>query len=135
MKPGQFSHTALSVAGHRAAHQVLEGGRIFADPYALRILGEDAEPAVAKAREDPGRRGLRSFVPNRSHFAEEAARRAIGEGARQIVVLGAGLDTFAYRLEPSEGLRVFEVDHPATQAEKRRRLAATGIAAPPPPEF
>jgi methyltransferase (TIGR00027 family) len=130
MKPGQFSRTALSVAGHRAAHQVLEGGWIFADPLALRILGEDAESAVAGAREDPGRRGLRNFVATRSRFAEEAARRAIGEGVRQIVVLGAGLDTFAYRLEPSEGLRVFEVDHPATQAEKRRRLAAAGIAAP-----
>ena len=131
MQPGQFSRTALGAAGHRAAHQVLEGGRIFADPFALRILGEDAESAVAAAREDPGRRGLRNFIATRSRFAEEAARRAIGEGARQIVVLGAGLDTFAYRLEPSEGLRVFEVDHPATQAEKRRRLAVAGIAVPP----
>jgi methyltransferase (TIGR00027 family) len=130
MQPGQFSRTALGAAGHRAAHQVLEGGRIFADPFALRILGEDAESAVAEAREDPRRGGLRNFIATRSRFAEEAARRAIGEGARQIVVLGAGLDTFAYRLGPSEGLGVFEVDHPATQAEKRRRLAAAGIAAP-----
>jgi len=130
MQSGQFSRTALGAAGHRAAHQVLEGGRIFADPLALRILGDDAEPAVAEARENPLRRGLRHFIAVRSRFAEAAARRAIAEGARQIVVLGAGLDTFAYRLEPSEGLRVFEVDHPATQAEKRRRLAAAGIAAP-----
>ena len=49
---------------------------------------------------------------------------------RQIVVLGAGFDTFAYRLEAPAGLRVFEVDHPATQAEKRRRLAAARIAEP-----
>jgi methyltransferase (TIGR00027 family) len=131
MQPGRFSRTALGAAGHRAAHQVLEGGRIFADPFALRILGEDAESAVAEAREDPRRTGLRLFIATRSRFAEEAARRAIGEGARQIVVLGAGLDTFAYRFGPSAGLRVFEVDHPATQAEKRRRLAAAGIAAPP----
>jgi methyltransferase (TIGR00027 family) len=130
MQPGQFSRTALGAAGHRAAHQVLEGGRIFADPLAMRILGEDAESAVSEAREDPRRRGLRSFIAVRSRFAEESARRAIGEGARQIVVLGAGLDTFAYRLEAGQGLRVFEVDHPATQAEKRRRLAAAGIAAP-----
>ena len=130
MQPGQFSRTALGAASHRAAHQVLEGGRIFADPLALRILGEDAETAVAEASENPPRRGLRLFIAVRSRFAEEAARLAIVEGARQVVVLGAGLDTFAYRLEPSEGLRVFEVDHPATQAEKRRRLAATGIATP-----
>ena len=130
MLSGQFSRTALGAAGHRAAHQVLEGGRIFADPLALPILGEDAEPMLAAAREDPARRLLRVFIAVRSRFAEEAARRAIGEGARQIVVLGAGLDTFAYRLETSPGLRVFEVDHPATQAEKRRRLAAAGITAP-----
>ena len=66
----------------------------------------------------------------RSRFAEDAAGQAIARGVRQIVVLGAGLDTFAYRVEPVESLRVTEVDHPATQAEKRRRLAAAGIAAP-----
>src|SRR5271154_2732614 len=130
MLSGQFSRTALGAAGHRAAHQVLEGGRIFADPLALPILGEDPQAMLAEAREDPARRGLRLFVAARSRIAEEAARRAIEEGARQIVVLGAGLDTFAYRLEASPGLRVFEVDHPATQAEKRRRLAAADIAAP-----
>src|ERR1700691_3154630 len=101
MQPSQFSRTALGAAGHRAAHQALEGGRIFADPLALRVLGEDAERAVAEARENPAGRGLRAFVAARSRFAEDAARRAIAEGARQIVVLGAGLDTFAYRLEPS----------------------------------
>src|ERR1700733_13046379 len=99
MLSGQFSRTALGAAGHRAAHQVLEGGRIFADPFALLILGEDAQPAVAAAREDPRRGGLRNFIASRSRFAEKAARHAIGAGARHIVVLGAGLDTFAYRLE------------------------------------
>ena len=130
MQEGQFSRTALGAAGHRAAHQVLEGGLVFADPLALRILGEDADGAIAEARENPRRRGLRLFVAVRSRFAEDAARRAIEEGVRQIVVLGAGLDTFAYRLEPVEGLRVYELDHPATQAEKQRRLAAAKIAAP-----
>ena len=133
MLSGQFSRTALGAAGHRATHQVLEGGRIFADPLALPILGEDAEVMLAAAQEDPARRGLRFFIAARSRIAEEAARQAIEEGARQIILLGAGLDTFAYRLEGLEGkdgLRVFEVDHPATQAEKRRRLAAAGIATP-----
>ncbi|MGD1036194.1 MAG: SAM-dependent methyltransferase [Roseiarcus sp.] len=130
MQEGQFSRTALGAAGRRAAHQVLDGGRVFADPLALRILGEDAQRAVAEARADPALRGLRLYVAVRSRFAEDAAKRAIGRGVRQIVVLGAGLDTFAYRVEPSEGLRVFEVDYPATQAEKRRRLAAAAIAIP-----
>ncbi|MFZ1962888.1 MAG: SAM-dependent methyltransferase [Roseiarcus sp.] len=130
MQEGQFSRTALGAAGRRAAHQVLEGGRLFADPLALRILGPDADAAVAEARANPALRGLRLYVAVRSRFAEDAAKRAIARGVRQIVVLGAGLDTFAYRVEPTEGLRVTEVDHPATQAEKRRRLAAAGIAAP-----
>jgi methyltransferase (TIGR00027 family) len=130
MQPAQFSRTALGAAGHRAAHQVLERGRIFTDPLALRILGEDAERALADAAEDPRRRGLRLFLAVRSRFAEDSARHAISEGVQQIVVLGAGLDTFAYRLELSEGFRIFEVDPPATQAEKRRCLAAADIPAP-----
>ena len=130
MRQGQFSRTALGAAGRRAAHQVVDGGRVFADPLALRILGADADAAVAEARADPASRGLRFYVAARSRFAEDAALCAIARGVRQIVVLGAGLDTFAYRVEPIESLRVTEVDHPATRAEKRRRLAAAGIAAP-----
>jgi len=131
MEEGQFSRTALGAAGHRAAHQVLEGGRVFADPLAVRILGADAEEHIDRANDNPARGGLRLFIAMRSRFAEEAARRAIRSGTRQIVVLGAGLDTFAYRLEAAEALRVYEVDHPATQAEKRRRLVAAEIAPPP----
>src|SRR3984957_6227766 len=130
MLSGQFSRTALGAAGHRAAHQILEGGRIFADPLAFPILGAPPQAILAEASENPARRGLLFFIAARSRIAEEAARQAIEKGARQIVVLGAGLDTFAYRLEGKDGLRVFEVDHPATQAEKRRRLAAAGIATP-----
>lgn len=127
MQTGQFSRTALGAAGLRAAHQALDGGRVFADPLALRILGPDASAAIAQAEDNPARRGLRMFIAARSRFAEAAAQRAVAEGVGQVVVLGAGLDTFAYRAEPAPGLRIFEVDHPATQAEKRRRLAAAAI--------
>ncbi len=130
MREGQASVTALGAAGHRAAHQVLERGFVFADPLALAILGPDAEGAVALARERPERRPLRLFIAMRSRFAEACARCAIREGLRQILVLGAGLDTFAYRLEQTGGLGVFELDHPATQADKRRRLAEAQIAEP-----
>jgi methyltransferase (TIGR00027 family) len=130
MQEGQASVTALGAAGHRAAHQVLERGFVFADPLALRILGPDAEDAIALARERPERRGLRLFIAMRSRFAEDSARDAIDKGVRQILVMGAGLDTFAYRLEPTRGPRVFELDHPATQAEKRRRLNEAKIAEP-----
>ena len=122
--------TALGAAGHRAAHQVLERGSVFADPLALAILGQDADGAIALARERPERRPLRLFIAMRSRFAEDSATYAIENGVRQILVLGAGLDTFAYRLERTHGLRVFELDHPATQAEKRRRLAEAQIAEP-----
>jgi methyltransferase (TIGR00027 family) len=130
MQHGQASVTALGAAGHRAAHQVLERGLLFGDPLALPILGPDAEGAIALARERPERRGLRLFIAMRSRFAEDSARSAIEKGVRQILVLGAGLDTFAYRLEPTDDLRVFELDHPATQAEKRRRLGQAHIAEP-----
>ena len=122
--------TALGAAGHRAAHQILERGFVFADPLALRILGPDADHAIALAKERPERRPLRLFIAMRSRFAEDAAAHAIEKGVRQILVLGAGLDTFAYRLERPQDMRVFELDHPATQAEKRRRLTEAQIAEP-----
>jgi methyltransferase (TIGR00027 family) len=130
MQQGQASVTAIGAAGHRAAHQVLERGLVFADPLALRILGPDADDAIALAKERPERRGLRLFIAMRSRFAEDSARRAIAHSVRQMLVLGAGLDTFAYRLEQTPDLRIFELDHPATQAEKRRRLAQAQIAEP-----
>jgi methyltransferase (TIGR00027 family) len=125
----QFSRTAIAVAGMRAAHQIAEGGAVLSDPFAARILGEDL-PALLERFADPELRPLRLFVALRSRIAEDVARRAIATGAKQIVVLGAGLDTFACRGPPIAGVEVFEVDHPATQAEKRRRLAAAGIEAP-----
>jgi methyltransferase (TIGR00027 family) len=86
--------------------------------------------AIEKAGRDPERRRLRFFIAIRSRLAEEALAEAHGEGFRQLVVLGAGLDTFAYRNPLGEGLRIFEVDHPATQAWKRERLGEAGIPVP-----
>lgn len=65
-------------------------------------------------------------------YAEDELAHAIGRGATQYVILGAGLDTFAYRNPYADSaLRVFEVDHPATQQWKLHRLAAAQIAVPP----
>jgi methyltransferase (TIGR00027 family) len=72
--------------------------------------------------------GLRAFVVGRSRYAEDLLAQAVGSGTRQYVVLGAGLDTFAHR-NPHDGLRVFEVDHPATQQWKRELVGAAGLAA------
>jgi methyltransferase (TIGR00027 family) len=133
MQPGQPSRTALGAAGLRAAHQVLDGAAIFVDPLALRILGADADDLVreAKTEADPFRQRLRWFIAIRSRIAEDALAATITRGVRQLVVLGAGLDTYAYRAPPSEDLRIFEVDHPATQAWKRQRLAEADIPLPP----
>ena len=131
MEPGQPSRTALAAATHRAAHQILEGGRIFADPLALRILGVDQEATSDitpnKMRPQPQ---MRLFIAMRTRFAEDALAAAVQCGACQLVVLGAGLDTYAYRSPFGERLRIFEVDHPATQAWKRHRLDAGSIPSP-----
>ncbi len=131
MEAGSPSRTALITALYRAEHQVLEGGRIFSDPLALRILGRDADGVARAADPRPARRLMRLFIALRARFSEDALAVAIAGGLRQVVVLGAGLDTYAYRSDPPSGLRVFEVDHPATQAWKRERLQATGISVPP----
>jgi methyltransferase (TIGR00027 family) len=132
MQEGQPSQTALGAAFHRAAHQVLEGGNIFSDPLAIRILGaDDLEAAVRRAQNDLSGPRLRLFIAVRTRFAEESLAASIERGVRQVVVLGAGLDTYAYRASLPGGVRVFEVDHPATQAWKRKRLAEVGISIPP----
>jgi methyltransferase (TIGR00027 family) len=124
MEHGRASITANSAARYRAAHQILEGGSIFTDPLAVRIAGTGDG-----VDDDPRRRGMRLFVAARTAFAERALAAAYRGGTRQLVVLGAGLDTFAYR-SPYPDLRVFEVDHPDTQLWKRERLAAAGIEIP-----
>jgi methyltransferase (TIGR00027 family) len=130
MQVGVPSRTALAAAFHRAAHQVLEQGRIFSDPLALRIVGEDADSVVKWAEEDPSRRRMRIFIAVRTRFAEDALAAAVERGVSQLVVLGAGLDTYAYRCAMRDRLRIFEVDHPATQAWKRQRLAEAEIPLP-----
>ncbi|HUA21552.1 MAG TPA: SAM-dependent methyltransferase [Bryobacteraceae bacterium] len=130
MQSGSPSRTAVAAARHRAAHQVLEGGRIFADPLAVTILGESADEVARRAEERPSERVLRLFIAARTRFAEDALADAVERGVRQLVVLGAGLDTYAYRGALRERLHIFEVDHPDTQAWKRARLAEGAIALP-----
>jgi methyltransferase (TIGR00027 family) len=131
MQEGKFSKTARRVAIRRAAHQLLDHPRVLDDPLALRIIGAEAEDALrSNPKEDHAfSRAFRAFMAARSRFAEDELARAVGQGVKQYVVLGAGLDTFAYR-NPHAGLRVFEVDHPDTQAWKREQLRAAGIAIP-----
>jgi methyltransferase (TIGR00027 family) len=131
MQEGKFSRTAQRVAIRRAAHQLLDQPRVLDDPLALRIIGADAAEILRSNPKENHNfsRAFRAFMAARSRYAEDELARAVAHGVRQYVVLGAGLDTFAYR-NPHTGLRVFEVDHPATQAWKREQLQAAGIAVP-----
>jgi methyltransferase (TIGR00027 family) len=130
MQPGQPSLTALGAARLRAAHQLLDGASILADPLAGRILGDDPEISLRHAEAHPSGPRLRWFIAARSRITEDALTLAAGNGARQLIVLGAGLDTLAYRTPLAGGLRIFEVDHPATQAWKRELLLRASITVP-----
>jgi len=101
----------------------------------LPILGPEQEAAL---RADPCQFErsklapyLRALLAVRSRVAEETLAQCVAAGVRQYVILGAGLDTFAFRNSyPLSVLRVFEVDHPATQAWKREQLEQAGIPLP-----
>ncbi|MGD0860976.1 MAG: class I SAM-dependent methyltransferase [Terracidiphilus sp.] len=128
MEIGRASKTALRVAIRRAAHQLMEQPRILDDPIAVRLLGpgfaRDLERASHRVARD-----FRAFMAARSRYAEDRLAEAVANGVGQYVVLGAGLDTFAYR-NPFPALQVFEVDFPATQQGKRAMLADAQIALP-----
>lgn len=123
------SRTAMMAAASRAAHLVVDGEpHLFRDTVAERLLGERADELIGYHRQfgdHPVLSGTRSQVNARSHYTE--AR--LGAGFEQYVILGAGLDTFAYRSPFAERVAVFEVDHPATQEWKRELLGAAGIDA------
>ncbi|HEY0848628.1 MAG TPA: SAM-dependent methyltransferase [Bradyrhizobium sp.] len=130
MEAGRPSRTALGAAMHRAVHQMLEGGVIFTDPYAVQILDDEARAGLPGMADDPAHRPMRLFIAARSRFSEEVMAACVARGVRQVVILGAGLDTFSLR-NPHAGITVYEIDYPATQAWKRRRLAQAGVALPP----
>ena len=129
---GQPSQTALTAAAARAAHLIVDDEPvIFADTLAEAMLGERAEEFIAYHRAHgthPVLAGARAQVTCRSRYAEDHLARAIERGIGQYVLLGAGLDSFAYRSPLARRVRVFEVDHPATQDYKRRVGVVAGRA-------
>jgi methyltransferase (TIGR00027 family) len=126
------SRTAIAAAGHRAVHQIVEGGKVFADPLAVRILGVSDEKIAELVRRANETAAMRFFIASRSAIAEAVLARAFEQrGVRQLVIVGAGLDTLAYRNPFGPSLRIFEVDHPASQQWKRLRLEECGVAVPP----
>ncbi len=132
MNPNEPSRTALMIARQRAAHQLLDHGSILSDPFAIKILREDEKDVLQFANAHPLASIGRLFTAARSRIAEDSLSKAVDRGVRQIVILGAGLDTFALRNpHGARHIRIYEVDHPATQAWKRQRLAEAQIALPP----
>jgi len=121
----------MRVALRRAAHQLFDSPKVLEDPLAVRIVGREAAASLSGLtdRLSPPARYMRAFMAVRARYAEDELALAVRRGVTQLVILGAGLDTFAYR-NPFPNLRVFEVDHPATQEWKRQRLHTENIAIP-----
>jgi methyltransferase (TIGR00027 family) len=108
--------------------------RILEDPVALPLLGPAASQRINDGTDQyrtPEMLALRAHVVLRSRFAEDRLAVAVLRGIKQYVILGAGFDTFPLRQPPwARALKILEVDHPATQAMKRSRLAAADLAMP-----
>jgi methyltransferase (TIGR00027 family) len=129
------SRTAFAVGMMRAMHHTIDREPwVVDDSISLRLFGDalraqlEAEPDW---RQDEPGNAMRGYILVRSAFAEARMRATAAHGVRQYVALGAGFDTFAYRQPAWLGdTRIFEVDAPPTQAEKRRMLALAGIPEP-----
>lgn len=124
-------HTAIRVALWRALHK-----QIDAEPYVLndevgaKLVGEDnwrerqdMDPEFSKS--------MRASIVGRARFVEDLVEEQVKEGVSQYIILGAGLDTFAQRrVDLTSRLHIFEIDQPATQAWKQKRLIETGFTIP-----
>jgi methyltransferase (TIGR00027 family) len=137
MEPNQAaSQTALGTAYMRAVHQMLDGEpKVLDDPVAVRLLGPDAQVRIqanADAYRRPMAEALRAHVVLRSRFTEDRLVEAVQRGVTQYILLGAGLDTFAFRQPQwAQSVRILEVDHPQTQLFKRQLMNAADLQPAP----
>jgi methyltransferase (TIGR00027 family) len=147
LQENHVSLTAIMTAYMRAYHAMNDTPKIFDDFLAFELIPEERRvlieqglasalqipvPEAGLARSGQAADALRPFlqamglshVLSRSRYAEDNLELAVQQGIGQYVILGAGLDTFAFRRpDLLRQLQVFEADHPATQAFKRDRLA------------
>jgi methyltransferase (TIGR00027 family) len=147
MEAGQPSSTAIASAMMRAGHLLFDGTpKILQDDLALGLSGFENEAALARALDELRHneaqrstpefaqllfRSLRAIMVVRNRYAEDELHRARQRGVTQYVLLGAGLDSFAYRRpDVAEVLRVFEVDYPSSQQWKRARLRELQVRLP-----
>jgi methyltransferase (TIGR00027 family) len=131
-------HTATLAAVGRAVHS--RGDRpLLVDHLALGLAGEAGSALLAQLTSQLPEASRQSFglaFAIRARFVEDAVEVAMQQGIDQYVILGAGLDSFAYRRHDLIGrLKVFEVDRGASQAWKRHRLEEMGVAIPDSVEF
>lgn len=159
MKEDRFSQTAVRTAFYRAYHSRCDFPKIFDDFLAYDLIGEEAYEAICAemasgfkaaapqlAASFPDQASILAFMMqamapptltiSRARYTEDCFRNAVWDGVDQYVILGAGLDTFAFRSRGSlDHLQVLEIDHPATQNFKRIRLAELGWQSPPNLQF
>ncbi len=153
MEQNRVSITALVTAFARVYHATHDNPKIFDDFLAPQLFTEQELAFLAKnvamglSHMDPElaatcpdeasalacvmRLQSAPITLSRSRYTESSLEQAVADGVQQYVILGAGLDTFAFRRpDLLAKLQVFELDHPATQADKRRRIAEAGWEQP-----
>jgi methyltransferase (TIGR00027 family) len=147
VEQGRPSHTAMVSALMRAAHPFIDGAPyIFDDPWAARLIGLPDEATLREAlsslETELSRRGAPALTQTwirtarlcgalRDRVADDQLSSAVARrGVRQCVILGAGFDSCAHRRTDLASVQIFEVDHPATQAQKRARLQELAINTP-----
>ncbi|HTY37236.1 MAG TPA: class I SAM-dependent methyltransferase [Bacteroidota bacterium] len=135
MSDRRMSRTAFGTAYMRAAHLLLDAPpHVLDDAVVIRLLGPEAIEKITADTDmyqTPERRALRAHVVLRTRFAEDRLAMAVQRGVSYYVILGAGLDTFAYR-QPAwaNKVEIVEVDHPGTQNVKKELLRRAGIPVP-----
>jgi methyltransferase (TIGR00027 family) len=136
MEPNRAaSQTALGTAYLRAAHQIIDAEpRLLEDPVAVTLLGPDAKGRIeanVETYRSPVAESLRAHVVLRARFAEDRLAEAVSRGITQYMLLGAGLDTFAFRQPQwAQSLRILEVDHLQVQLLKRQLMDAADLPTP-----
>jgi methyltransferase (TIGR00027 family) len=132
--PRTPSKSAILTAASRALHRQEPPPWILDDPFAAGLAGEEGEAIMADLQPRISSDQLMAFahwVCIRARLTEDVVESELAEGASQYVIMGAGLDSFVHRRpDLVDRLRVFEVDHPASQEWKRRRLKELGLTAP-----
>lgn len=141
MKADEASRTAESSAALRAIHFVHHGEpKIFEDTYAMGLTSRRWQRIIGNrllywlVNRDSLYGWVHPVIGDlvaRARYAEEQLESAVREGVSQYVLLGAGMDSFALRrTDLADSLTVFEIDHPATQKLKKKRIAEIGVSLP-----